>query len=594
MKRSVYLLIVFLVVVFTSSCKDPLQLKPKSKLTTVSVWESASTVKAVLNNIYRGMGHGANQAQMGSMDDDGSSIPDLGTGVVVQSTVTPDNMGNLSSSRSDQFKWGPLYKYIRQVNVFLKKVRNAKIDPTLKKHFIGEAHFLRAYFYQNLMKAYGGVPIITKVYGINDKNMQPPRNSFKETVNFIISEADSAASMLPTVRTGDNIGRASAGAALALKSRVLLFAASKLYRVNPSGKAFTGYTKSQDPTTLWKKARNAAKAVMDLGVYNLYKANPAPGDSVAKNFHDLFHTQQTNESIMERDFTGSNRDQSQNYRPWQYHGPNGFHQWGGTTPTQNLVDAFKMKDGSDFSWNNPQEAAHPYKNRDPRFYATILYDGAPFRKRPSDDIQYDQDGVIQTFKKLTLPDGETVPGLDTRESPIEPWNGTYSGYYNRKLISADQVPHTGFYPGLWFYFRYGEILLNYAEASIHLGDYAAARNAIDKIRHRAGMPKLKSSLTGSKLMSAYRNERRVEMAFEEHRFWDIRRWMIAPKVMNQDAEGIDISANATNRADRSTYYNYNYKVMTYQKRKWRDKMYFYPIPQSEMNKDPKLKQNPGY
>jgi len=595
MKSLKYLLSVFLISAYSfMGCNEALNVQPENKISENVVWNDPNLIESYLNNIYRGMDHGANQAQLASMTDQASSIPDLGTGIVLKSEVTPGNMGNLASSRSDQYKWGPLYSRIHQTNVFLKNIQDANIDDqALKDRMTGEAHFLRAYFYHNLLRAYGGVPIVTEVYGLND-NKQDPRASFKETVDFIISEADKAAQLLPTVETGDNLGRASAGAAMALKSRVLLFAASDLYNTNPSGMPETGYTTQQDRTQLWRDAKNVAKAVMDLGVYHLFRANPAPGDSVAKNYYDLFFTQHNPEVIMERDFSATGRSLNSNYRPHIYHGPNGYHQWGGSTPTQQLVDAYKMKDGSDFSWNDPQEAAHPYENRDPRFYATILYDGAPYRQRPADDIQWDHDGVIQTFKRLTLPDGSEVPGLDTRDSPVEPWNGTWSGYYPRKILDDKALPSEGQVPGMWIYFRYGEVLLNYAEASIELGEYADARSALNKIRDRVNMPEFNSSVTGQALMDAYRNERRIELAYEEHRFFDIRRWMIAPQVMNEDAKGITITADATDRADRSTYSNYQYTLMTYQDRLWKDKMYFFPIPQDEMNRNEKLVQNPGY
>lgn len=541
------------------------------------------------------MGHGANQAQLGTMSDEASAVPDLGTGVVVQSTVTPGNMGNLTSSRRDQYKWNALYSKIRDVNVFLAEIDDSAIeDQNLKDRMTGEAHFLRAYFYHNLLRAFGGVPIITEAAELGDEDLNVPRNSFAETVDFIVQEAEAAADLLPPEWAGGNVGRASAGAALALKSRVLLYAASDLYHVNLSGMAETGYTGGQDRTQMWRDAKNAAQAVMDLGVYSLFRANPAPGDSTAQNYYELFHTRDNEEVIMARYFVTGGDDVNQNYEPHQYHGPNGYHQWGGATPIQQFVDAYRMEDGSEFSWDNPGHAAAPYQDRDPRFYATILYDGAPFRERPADAQAYDEDGVIQTFKELSLPDGSTVTGVDTRSSPIEPWNGTWSGYYVRKILDEDATPSMGHVPGMWIYFRFGEILLNYAEASIELGEEADARNALNRIRRRAGMPEFGSSLTGQALWDAYRNERRIEMAFEEQRFFDIRRWMIAPDVMNEDAQGINITAEATDRADRDTYTNYQYEVMTFQDRAWEDKMYFFPISAEEMNRNDQLVQNPGY
>lgn len=575
---------------------DPLNITPTDRIIEETVWQDPALVEAFLNNIYKGMDHGANQGQLGTMSDEASAVPDLGTGVVVEATVTPGNMGILADGRSDQFKWDELYSRIREVNVFLNEIDEAAVeDQELKDRMTAEAHFLRAYFYHNLMRAFGGVPIVTDVAELGDQELNVPRNSFAETVDFIVSEAEAAAALLPTFQTGVNLGRATRGAALALKARVLLYAASDLYHANPSGMPETGYTEGRDRTQMWQDARAAAQAVMDLGLYRLFGADPAPGDSTALNYYRLFHTPDNGESIMERYFTiGDRFGTNQNYRPHIYHGPNGFHQWGGATPIQQLVDAYSMADGSEFSWDDPEHAANPYDNRDPRFYATILFDGAAYRERPADVQALDRSGVIQTFKALELPDGTIVPGADTRDSPIEPWNGTWSGYYVRKILDDDALPSAGQDAGIWIYFRYGEILLNYAEASIELGEYAAARDALNQIRRRAGMPEFDASATGQALKEAYRHERRIEMAFEEQRFFDIRRWMIAPDVMNEPAQGINITARATNRADRSTYGDYRYEVMTYQNRAWNDKLYFFPISAEEMNRNNNLVQNPGY
>src|SRR5690606_4696609 len=280
--------------------------------------------------------------------------------------------------------------------------------------------------------------------------------------------------------------------------------------------------------------------------------------------------------------------------PGLHNGPNGYHNWAGNTPIQNLVDDYRMLDGSRFDWGNPEHAAAPYENRDPRFYGTILYDGASWRERPDDVEDLEPYGIIQTFRQLTLPDGSTVAGVDTRDSPIEDWNGSYSGYYLRKFIdptvnhqfTKQEIP--------WIFFRYAEILLNYAEASIELGELDDAVMALNQIRRRAGMPELSASMGQDALREEYRNERRIEMAYEEQRFFDVRRWMIAPEEFSENARGINIYIEGTSRTDRSTWTNYRYEVQSIQNRAWDDKMYFMPIHRDEMNRNPALVQNPGY
>jgi hypothetical protein len=291
-------------------------------------------------------------------------------------------------------------------------------------------------------------------------------------------------------------------------------------------------------------------------------------------------------------------------------GPNGYHNWAGNVPIQQLVDDYEMMDGSKFSWSDATEAAAPYKNRDPRFYASILYDGADWKPRDKISGNVDPANQIQTGSYESAP-GKLEAGLDTRESSIENWNASWSGYYMRKFIDPDPnvvdnntrqyIP----YPFL----RYTEAVLNYVEASIELGQEDEAKTWLNKIRFRAGMPAITS--TGSQLMDDYRNERRIEMVFEEQRYHDARRWMIAPTTIGSKLRFINVTGTLKPGATAPTPYRhdetkYNYTYVSYtdntlENRTWIDKMYFRPISRDEINKnvDPttkktKLIQNPGY
>src|SRR5207248_138324 len=190
--------------------------------------------------------------------------------------------GALDDGRFAHFNWGPNYSRIRQTNVFLSHIDAAPFDSALKQRMKGEAFFLRAYFYHNLMRMYGGVPLITKVYGL-DENYAVARKSFKETVDFIVANADSAAALLPLSYSGLDVGRATKGAALALKARVLLYAASDLYNVNPCAQPENCYTPPQDRAALWRAAKNAAQAVLNLGVHSPFRPSPANAQEAAQN-----------------------------------------------------------------------------------------------------------------------------------------------------------------------------------------------------------------------------------------------------------------------------------------------------------------------
>ena len=577
-----------------TGCNGILDVSPRDQLSDDAVFADPNLAQAFVNDMYRGMGQGLYEIMLSSMADETHFIHVYQTDKVVQARITPSDRGALDDNRFNHFDWSDNYTRIRQANTFLRRIDSTTFDTAWKQRMKGEAYFLRAYFYHNLLRMYGGVPLITKVYGLNE-DYKVARNTFKETVDFIVANADSAAALLPVSYSAADVGRATKGAALALKARVLLHGASDLYNVNPSGQPETGYTGSQDRTALWRAAKDAAKAVMDLGVYSLFRPAPANAQEAAKNYGDLFLQQTSEEVIMSRQFLTS-RGWSDGGPFGLFNGPNGYHNWGGNTPIQNLIDDYRMADGSKFDWSNPVHAAKPYANRDPRFYASILYDGAPWRTRPTDAQKFEPNNMIETFRALTYVESGTTKvaaGLDTREGPIEDWNGGYSGYYIRKFVDptvdhqfvVQQVP--------WIFFRYAEIVLNYAEASIELNELGDAMTALNQIRRRAGMPEF-SGLDQATLRDESRNERRVEMAFEEQRFFDVRRWMIAPQVFSKNAGGINIYLDGDSPTNRSTWRNYRYETYDVQQRAWNDKMYFMPIRLDELNRNNLLKQNPGY
>jgi hypothetical protein len=432
---------------------------------------------------------------------------------------------------------------------------------------------------------YGGVPLVKEAYELQGEFLIP-RSSLQESIQYIVDEADLAASLLPDEYDagGGDIGRATKGAALALKSRILIYAASDLYN-DPSWAG--GYSNPElisttgDRASKWQAAKDAAKAVMDLGIYSLQNTgNPV------KDYTDLFLLKDSKEAIYSRYFIKS-RGWEDGALPGLANGPNGYHNWGGNTPIQELVDDYEMIDGSKFDWNNPTHASAPYENRDPRLGASILYDQALWRPRPSDVADIDPVGKVIIRSVETAP-GVWTPGLDTRDGPIEDWNGGYSGYYLRKFIDPTVVHEYaaagGNQEAPWHFFRYGEILLNYAEACIELGQEDEAKTYLNMLRDRAGMPDITES--GQALVDKYRNERRIELAFEQHRYFDVRRWMIAPQALGRNANGIVIQDPLAGPV--------TYSRNKIQDRAWNDKMYFLPILQDELNRNSELVQNPLY
>lgn len=599
MKKIYYILLGIFVLANTISCKkDFLDQTPSDKYSEEAVWSDPALSEAFVNNIYFGIPHGFSNIMMSSLVDETTYNADFGSSNVTKSLITPSDLSIFdenfwSGNRQRAMNWAHIYKFIRSANVFFANIDKVPFDKQADKNRIkGEVYFLRGNLYHNLVTMYGGVPIITKAYGLAD-DFTTPRDSYENCIKFITSQLDSAAALLPLIHSGNNKGRATKGAALALKSRVLLFAASDLYNSNAAwgggaNKELVGYV-GGDRMARWQAAKNAAKAVMDLGVYSIYKAGtPASAAEATKNYADIFLSKETSEDIFSRLFTPKVDENWDGYNPGLYNNPNGWHGWGSNTPVGQMVDAYEMADGSKFDWNNPAHKAAPYANRDPRFYASINYEGAVWRPRPSDVAGKDPVGIIQVgyYKK---PDGTVVPGLDTRNSPIEDWNGTYTGYYMRKFIDPNLNAQFVKQDLPWRYIRYSEIVLNYAEACLALGQQQEARTHLNMIRTRAGMPQINES--GQALVDRYRNERRIELAFEDLRYFDVRRWMIAD-VAYQNAQGVRI--DGTMDGNGAIQPARTYSMITAQTRAWNPRFYFLPIKKDEMNRNSKLVQNPLY
>ena len=596
MKKGYSIFLAIAIVCFTGCNQDFLDVKPLDKYSDATVWEDPVLVQSYVNNIYLGIPFPVGTLMLSSTVDESMAVWDWETSQITQSQVSPSYLAAFDpgfwTGSLRYITWDHMYRNIRACNLFFEKIDAVKFDDAaMKENLIGQVTFLRAYFYHQLVSLYGGVPLITNAYEASD-NFQVARNTYEECIDFIVGECDKAAQILGT---SGNKAYASKGAVLALKSRVLLYAASDLFNSNASWA--TGYSNpelvsytSGDRTARWQAAKSAAKAVIDLGLYNLYGGeSPATPEAATENYGGIFLNNGNEEDIFLQFYDVLHNTDWDGPNPGLFNGPNGWHNWGGNTPVGQLADAFEMNDGTKFDWNNPAHKNDPYTNRDPRFYATILHEGASWRPRPADVIDADPAGMLQVgnYDK----NGTIIPGLDTRKSPIEDWNGSYTGYYLRKFIDPginhqydrQQLP--------WRRFRYAEILLNYAEACLGLGEEAEARTYINKIRARAGMPPTNES--GAQLVERYRNERRVELAYEEHRFYDVRRWMIAPTAY-EDAQGVLVTGDM---AADGTITNRTFAPdPSVQEREWNpdNSFYFLPIKLDEMNRNELLIQNPEY
>ncbi len=623
-KRGLLILCAVAVSLIPLSCnKDFLDTQPLDKISADATWGDGALSEAFIFNVYSFLNYGGFEEEGLSALTDEAMFTHSGRGI---NTITEGTLSETGTGNNRIIpQWNELFLAVREANVAIQELPNATFgDDDLRDRLLGEAHFLRAFYYHQLMRYYGGVPIIDRPYGLDD-DFSIARNTYEENVNFVVADLDMATSLLDGKPMTP--GRANMLGAMGLKSRVLLYAASDL-RDGPTASAnstahssfsdisLVAYS-SGDRTARWNAAKAAAKAVLDAtSGYKLDLSAPVSPEEGEANYMNVAlgggsavgDAAARSELLFERTHTPLFTQES----GWPLggihqginNGPNGYHNWAGNTPIQQLVDDYEMMDGTAFDWNNPTHAADPYANRDPRFYATVLYDGADWKPRPSDVAGIDPVDQIQSG---AYDDGAggIIPGVDTRESPIENWNGSRTSYYVRKFIDPD--------PGVvdnqssaqvipWPFIRFTEIALNYDEASLETNDEGEALFWLNKIRFRAGMPALTES--GAALVDRYRNERRIELAYEEHRYHDARRWMIAPTTLGRRIMVMNVRADVKGGMSPLVPYIHDKAVYDYtytpvenndtETRTWDDKMYFMPISRDEINRNDQLMQNPGY
>lgn len=536
--KKIILNIVFALILF--SCDDILEMTPKDKIAETEVWSDEALTQAYVNSCYLGLNSGY-PILLGAACDEIYDVHDLGSFyTVLRGDLTADNISGISERLNF---WSTAYSNIRNINIFFENIDDAPINDQLKQVMKGEMKFIHAYIYASLIWRYGGVPIINNIFELND-DYSVPRDSYDNCVDFICTELDEAIGLLPDKQPDSDSGRASADAAKALKSRVLLYAASPLNNAN-------------NDLSKWERAADAAEVLLHSD-YSLYS-----------DYQKLF-LQDNDEIIFARYFTQANSTPIH-----QYWGRNGSHGWGMGSPTQNLVSDYEMINGElPFLDNGTVNArsgydpANPYVNRDPRFYASVLYDGSLWMGRET-----------ETY----------TGGLDSRGSSIEPWNASFTGFYIKKYMPLE-IPPTGSTEGTtspWIFFRFAEILLNYAEAKYELGDEVTARKYVNMVRARDGVQMPPVTATGDELREKIHHERRIELALEDHRYFDVRRWKIAPVTENKNVLGITIKK----LADGSK----TYEISQLMERSFDDKNYLLPIPRAEIDRSlGALTQNPGY
>lgn len=513
-----------------------------------SIWITDRRVREFLNQGYNYVPNRYNIDNNGAMLASGS---DEAVNSNLSSNVNYFNNGTWAPQRTFDEQYFNMYTGLRVVNTFLQKSPTALVQPASDKPALrGEAFFLRALFHYELFKRYGGIVLATRPFEI-EGDLNLPRNTVQEVISSITADCDSAISQIKAKGIKDwdaaNYGRATKAAGMALKAKALLVYASPLY--NPDNEIGR-----------WQNAADAAKALMDLNVHSLLSLTDYP------NLWNYTNTATSyNREVIFASPAGSNNAIE------SFNAPVGFTGGlGRTDPTQDLVDAFEMKNGMLISDpSSGYEAQAPYRNRDPRLDLFVVLNGSNFK---TGSLSRN----VETFEG----------GLDNIATDL---NSTKSGYYMRKFLSSNatyNVTNSTTVRRPWVLFRYAEILLIYAEALNEVsGPSGEVYNAVNAVRQRVGMPVLPAGLSQATMREKIKNERRVELCFEEQRFYDVRRWKEGSKYFNGPVHGMKITKTGT---------VLSYTPFIIENRVFTDKNYLYPIQQSEIDKAGKLGQNPGY
>jgi hypothetical protein len=586
-------ILVAIACIAATGCKKYLDQVPNDRITIEQVFQKKGPSEQYLANVYNYINDDSNQwsdnpwgANSDELDATWSKYATYGL-----------NVGNISAGNALFDRWGTYYRGIRSATYFMNNIdKNAEIlalnGQQLIDQYKAEARFLRAYFYFLLMRQYGPVVLMGEKEIPADataEEMQLPRSAYDSCVDYVAGELDKAAAVLPKIPSNNGqasdiqYGRATVGMALAVKARLLLYAASPLYNgntdyagfKNKDGKQLISQTYDQ---LKWKKAADAAKAVIDLGLYSLYKD---PGNDPVKSYQGALMQAWNSEQIFNR--------KSNSLPTWDVHCmPRQAGGWNGIGVTQEQVDAYFMSDGkpikesslyseTGFATVSGVQVFNMYINREPRFYASVTYNNSVF-----------QGGNMKNSAPISF----YASGPNGKNGHPTDW--TKTGYLVRKNVATQTNDGSGGngtrYARPECIFRLAEVYLNYVEA---LNEYDPGKADILKylnlIRARAkipeyGSPDLPPPSSQSDMRTRIWQERRVELAFESFRWFDIRRWKIAAQVMGS-MHGMNINK------DDNTFYT---RVVASEHLFRTPASYWFPISQYDMDRSKLVVQNPGW
>lgn len=571
MKRQI--MVLFMGLALFSSCYDAMNEVPLERMPPEIAFKDSLKVEMFVNELYVGLNTGiggynsfgggsANQNSFFDCVTDLGVLSPRGTNTAVNS-FTRATFHSGAGGNTDS-RWAQVYQFIRKTNVVLEYIHYCdNLSESKMAQYIGEAKLHKALLHYEMLKRYGGITIMDDLF--EGGNIELPRNTFEECVEYIVRLCEEAADGLPLRYPDNDYGRLTKGAALGLKAKVLLYAASPLFNENPIAGTNEIQRYASADNTRWDRAAKAA-----LDVMNLKMPDGTPVYELFPSYERLFFTREENREFMIMRMQGMTNNVEVRNGPAGYPGATG-----NTSLTQEFIDMFELTSGKLPKDDTNYDPQKPWENRCKRFYASVLYNGA-----------FWWDREVETFV-----DGKDYTALSSTAK------GCVTGYTLRKHLDPE-VRISGVQKTTYHDFpllRFAEILLTYAEAANEyngmddddLVDDDMVYSCVNKLRERAGLPMIEDKTKGE-MREIIHRERTVELAFECVRYFDLRRWREAETVLNRPVHGVRITKDA-----ETGDFVYSDPIEV-EERIFPERCYYYPIPQSELNKNAALTKNPGW
>ncbi len=592
--KNIFILFFIVLFIFTS-CEDVLDKHPLDTVNDAIVFSDPDLIDAYVTEIYGEMHFLVNDIYGNSM-----YTPDF----LAKNWFDMCMSTNLSDEATDGWVFSGLkysvltengglfelwpYDIIRRQNVFIDRIESAAVTEEYRKERIAEVRFLRAFTYFSLVKRYGGIPLITVAQELDapEDELYPERAKEEDVYRFIIDEMDEiVVDMKPTVSDADR-GRPTKYAALALQCRAALYAASSATWGNVELDGVVGVSPSS-ANEFWQIAYDAANLIIQAPEHSLYKKywSSEYGDQV-QNYQNIFLDETNNpEVIFAKRFNGPDGAGAIGHGWDLYQCPKGYNPWGGGNESAvylDMVESYEYVDGTAGTLDRDKFSTglwttnDLWENKDPRFKASIYTQDDPWM---GNTLQF-YNGIIA--EDGTIITSESYNGILARGSS----NNNLTSFGVLKYLNPSYVnPDNNCSTTDWIVFRFGEVLLNYAEAAFELGKQDDALWAVNEIRERAGIKKL-TSIDQEKI----RHERKVELAFENHRYWDLRRWRTAETELSRNFTGLRYILDYQTGKFKLEFLDvHGASLPVFEKNK-----YYFPIRRDLINNNPKLVQNPGY